>query len=109
MDAEEVFVGGTSFSRPSLFYQLLTVSVAFEGVSLSVAYFLLPGKSREIYISVFEKFGEALRACGCSRQLKIVRSDYELALLQALLYAFPGAISTLPRLHGEKCKTLGSF
>lgn len=88
--AEEVFVDGTFFSCPSLFYQLLTVSVVLEGVSLNVAYFLLPGKSRGIYTTAFQKFDEALRARGLSSQLKIVRSDYELALIQALLCVFPG-------------------
>lgn len=69
------------------------MSVVLEGVSLNVAY-LLPGKSREIYVTAFQKFDEALRACGRSSQLKIVRSDYELALIQALLYVFLG---TRPR------------
>ncbi|KAH9372173.1 hypothetical protein HPB48_010708 [Haemaphysalis longicornis] len=90
LGAKEVSVDGTFFSCPSLFYQLLTESVVLEGLSLNVAYFLFPGKSRSKYVTAFQKFDEALRACGRSSQLKIVRSDYELALIQALLYVFPG-------------------
>lgn len=61
-----------------------------EGVSLNIAYFLLPGKSREVYVIAFRKFDEALRAYGRSFELRIVRTDYELALIQAMLSIFPG-------------------
>ncbi|XP_042145972.1 uncharacterized protein LOC121835605 [Ixodes scapularis] len=41
-EASEVFVDGTFFACPSLFYQLLTISVVKGRCSFNVAYFLLP-------------------------------------------------------------------
>ncbi|KAG0411175.1 hypothetical protein HPB47_011703 [Ixodes persulcatus] len=76
----EVFIDGTFFSCPSLFHQLLTISAVKEGVSFNMTYFLLPGKSREAAF-------DALRA---PFLLNVVRTDFELALIQAFLFVFPG-------------------
>lgn len=82
-----------------------------EGVSLNIAYFLLPGKSREVYVIAFRKFEEALRTYGRSLELRIVRTDHELTLIQAMLYIIPGIPHRGCHFHftqyGVKCKALG--
>lgn len=79
---------------PPLFYQLLTVSVVLEGVSVNVAYFLLSGKSRKYMWPLLESSMKPQGPTVNLRSRKIVQSDYELALIQALLYGFP---ETRPR------------
>ncbi|CAN8005385.1 unnamed protein product, partial [Ixodes hexagonus] len=86
----EVFIDGTFFFCPSLFYQLVTISAVKEGLSFNIAYFLLPGKSREVYVSAFTNFKTALDALRAPLSLSVVRSDFELALIQAFLFVFPG-------------------
>ncbi|XP_040077772.3 uncharacterized protein LOC120849598 [Ixodes scapularis] len=86
----EVFFDGTFFSCPSLFYQLVTISAVKEGLSFNIAYFLLPGKSREVYVSAFTNFKTALDALRAPLSLSVVRTDFELALIQAFLFVFPG-------------------
>ncbi|KAG0444304.1 hypothetical protein HPB47_013946 [Ixodes persulcatus] len=86
----EVFIDGTFFSCPSLFHQLLTISAVKEGVSFNMAYFLLPGKSREVYVAAFTNFKAAFDALRAPLLLNVVRTDFELALIQAFLFVFPG-------------------
>lgn len=87
-EVEEAFADGTFFVCPTLFYQLLTISVVKEGASFNVAYFLLPGKSREVYIVALTHFKEKLDALGSPLCLRTVRTDYELALIQAFTFVF---------------------
>ncbi|KAG0443410.1 hypothetical protein HPB47_014952 [Ixodes persulcatus] len=86
----EVFIDGTFFSCPSLFHQLLTISAVKEGVSFNMAYFLLPGKSREVYVAAFTNFKAVFDALRAPLLLNVVRTDFELALIQAFLFVFPG-------------------
>ncbi|CAN7945386.1 unnamed protein product, partial [Ixodes hexagonus] len=90
-EASEVFVDGTFFSCPSLFYQMLTISVVKERCSFNVAYFLRPGKSRDVYVQAFEHCRAALTDLNLSVSFDLVRTDFELALIQAILFVFPGA------------------
>lgn len=90
LEAEEVFVDGTFFSCPSLFHQVVTISAVKHGVSFNIAYFLLPGKSREVYVAAFSNFKTALDALGKPLSLGLLRTDFELALIQAFLFVFPG-------------------
>ncbi|CAN7946778.1 unnamed protein product [Ixodes pacificus] len=66
---------------------MLTISVVKERCSFNVAYFLLPGKSRD----AFEHFRTALTDLSLSVSFDLVRTDFELALIQAILFVFPGA------------------
>lgn len=90
LEAEEVFIDGTLFSCPSLFYQLVTMSIVQHGVSFNIAYFLLPGKSREVYVTAFTEFKGAVTGVGSPLSLAVVRTDFEISLIQALLVVFPG-------------------
>lgn len=84
------FIDGTFFSCPSLFYQLTTISIVKDGCSFNVAYFLLPGKYRDVYVEAFEHFRNAVVRPNLSVSLQLVRTDFEIALLQALLFILPG-------------------
>lgn len=44
---------GQGRSRAGVAFGVAKASVAFEGVSLNVAYFILPGKFSEIYVATF--------------------------------------------------------
>ncbi|XP_064461992.1 uncharacterized protein LOC135372269 [Ornithodoros turicata] len=90
-EADEVFVDGTFFSCPSIFFQVLTVSSVKNGCSVNTAYFLLPGKSREVYVAAFMRFLECLSDHELRHRVTVVRTDFEVALIQALLYTFPRA------------------
>ncbi|CAN7998426.1 unnamed protein product [Ixodes hexagonus] len=90
LEMVEVFIDGTFFSCPSLFYQLVTISAVKEGLSFNIAYFILPGKSQEVYVSAFTNFKTALDALRAPLSLSVVRTDFELALIQAFLFVFPG-------------------
>lgn len=87
-EATEVFVDGTSFSCPSLLYQLLTVSIVKDGFSFNVAYLLLPGKSLDVYVEAFEHFRNAVAGLNLSLSLlELVQTDFETALHQAVITA----------------------
>ncbi|CAN7942269.1 unnamed protein product [Ixodes pacificus] len=86
----EEFMDGTFFLCPSLFHQLVTMSAVKEGVSFNMAYILLPGKSREVYVAAFTNFKAAFDALRAPLLLDVVRTDFELALIQAFLFVFPG-------------------
>ena len=50
---------GTFSICPRLFYQILTVHAFKHGKQFPLAYFLLPGKSRDIYNTAFSLLSEA--------------------------------------------------
>ncbi|XP_040065249.1 uncharacterized protein LOC120839092 [Ixodes scapularis] len=79
----EVFIDVTFLWCPSLFYQLVTISSVKEGVSFNIAYFLLPGKSREVYMAAFPNFKAAFHALRALLSINVVRTDFELALIKA--------------------------
>lgn len=71
----EVFIDGTFFSCSSLFHQLVIISAVKEGVSFNIAYILLPGKSREVYVAAFTNFKAAFDALRAPLLLNVLRTD----------------------------------
>ena len=54
-----LYADGTSNICPRLFYQMLTIHAFKHGKQFPLAYFLLPGKSREVYNTAFTLLNEA--------------------------------------------------
>ncbi len=81
---------GTFNICPRLFYQILTIHAFKHGKQFPLAYFLLPGESREVCNIAFALLHEAAQ-----RHLPIqptrVMTDFEKALLQSISINFPTA------------------
>lgn len=89
-EVEEAYADGMFFACPALFYQLLTISTLRGGASYNVAYFLLPGKSKDVYVVALTHFKEKLDTLGLPLSLSRVRTDFELELIQAFAFVFSG-------------------
>lgn len=78
---------GTFFSCQSVFYQLHRQR--WDDFTFNVAYFLLPGESRDVYVEAFEHFRNAVEGLNLSLSLELVRTDWH--------SAYSGATFRLPR------------
>ena len=79
-DTQELFGDGTFRSCPKEFYQIYTIIAHKNGNYIPVAFFLLPGKSMEIYIAMFQMFQKIyFQVNGAQILNKILHLDFEKA------------------------------
>ncbi|XP_064463030.1 uncharacterized protein LOC135373906 isoform X2 [Ornithodoros turicata] len=90
-ESHEVFVNGTFFTCPHIFGQILTISVDKDGKHLIVAFFLMPGRSRDIYERAFQRLLQEMQDQDLALSLDLTRSDFEQALIGALQAVFMSA------------------
>lgn len=87
-EAEHIFVDGTFFTCPNLFYQILTISVEKHNKHIIVAFLFLPGKSQADYTFAFNMLLRQLERRDLRVSLESTRTDFELALIAALRAVF---------------------
>ena len=102
-EAETIYVDGTFEVCPRLFYQVFTINAFLHGQQFPLVYGLLPSKSRDSY----NRFFMAVKEEAMNHELVIapsaIMTDYELALVQSLALAFPGAVLRGCHFHFAQC------
>ena len=81
-------IDGTFKVAPEIFYQLLTIHVQKDHLSIPRAFILLPNKTESTYRECYEKIKELLD----NRQPQNIMIDFERASINALKYVYPNAI-----------------
>ncbi|XP_067660025.1 uncharacterized protein [Haliotis asinina] len=91
-NAETIFMDGTSFVCPSLWQQVYIVHCLVDGQMFPVAFSLLPSKSRDTYIRLFNYMKDSVLAIvGVELFPSVVQTDYEAAAIGATERVFPDA------------------
>ena len=88
--SDTLYADGNFEICPRLFYQILTIHAFKHGKQFPLAYFLLPGKSRDVYNTAFALLHEAARS-HLPVQPSQFLTDFEKALLQSISINFPAA------------------
>lgn len=101
--AQTVFMDGTFRIVPHLFSQLYTLHAFVGGQMMPLAFFLLPSKTTETYVRMFN----LLRIHALSRQLTFnpreFQLDFETAALNAIREVFPQAERKGCNFHFSQC------
>ena len=89
---------GTFYVVPSMFSQLYTMHVMIGGSMISCAYFLLPAKTKETYIDMFQLLQQR-----CSLSASRFQIDFEMATVKAVQQLFPNALVSGCFFHYTQC------
>ncbi|XP_046552148.1 uncharacterized protein LOC124261815 [Haliotis rubra] len=91
-NAETIYMDGTFFVCPSLWQQVYIVHCLVDGQMFPVAFSLLPSKSRDTYIRLFNYLKDSVLAIvGVELSPSVVQTDYEAAAIGATERVFPDA------------------
>lgn len=86
-----VYMDGTFYTCPRLFYQLFTVHTEEQGKMFPLIFALLPDKSATTYERLFGLIKQRAQALGLDFSPPKVQTDFEQALLRAVRQSFPQA------------------
>lgn len=89
-----IYGDGTFYVTPGIFAQVYTLHVLVSNSMVCCAYFLLPGKTHDIYVQMFQML-QAKRAITASR----FQTDFEMATISAIGQVFPNADITCCFFH----------
>ncbi|XP_046562156.1 uncharacterized protein LOC124271132 [Haliotis rubra] len=93
-NAETIYMDGTFFVCPSLWQQVYIVHCLVDGQMFPVAFSLLPSKSRDTYIRLFNYLKDSVLAIvGVELSPSVVQTDYEAAAIGATERVFPESSS----------------
>jgi len=103
-------VDGTFKVSPDIFYQVFTLHVLVQGVTIPAVYALLPNKSKETY----SRFWQLLKESNVDLEPQSILSDFELASFQAVRDTFPqtdivGCFFHLAQAVWRKIQTSGLY
>ena len=88
---QDMFGDGTFKSCPKHFEQLYTIITFADGMYVPVAFFLLPGSSKEVYQKMFKLlYSLQFEVTGSCLEGKILHLDFEQAALAAAKLSLPG-------------------
>jgi hypothetical protein len=85
-EIHEWYVDGTFAISPSLFKQVFTINVIFNGKNLPLVYAMLPDKKEITYKKMFNMLTDYISTPPTS-----VTSDFEMATLNAIRHCFPSS------------------
>ena len=89
---ETLFMDGTFYLYPGLWYQVYSIHCLLDDVMCHVAYALLPLKSKETYVRLFTLINAAAHTrIGTKRAPRVIQTDFVVAAIQAAQEVFPGA------------------
>ena len=80
---------GTFQTCPRLFYQIFTIHAFKNGKQFPLVYSLLPNKSRDTYVRLFDVVKQKAISLHENFEPDIILSDFELAIKQAVELSFP--------------------
>ena len=81
-----IYLDGTFYVTPSLFSQVYSIHIMVENTMICCAYFLLPGKSKDIYVKMLPVLQQR-----CLLNPEGIQTDFELAAIQAASQLHPNA------------------
>ena len=88
--SEYLICDGTFEMSPQCAYQLYTVHGYVRGEGLPLLYAILPNKTTETYVEMFQALRSALTAAfGNTGSIRYMLTDYELAAINAIHRVFP--------------------
>ncbi|CAK9304106.1 unnamed protein product, partial [Gordionus sp. m RMFG-2023] len=110
--ADNIYMDGTFYSAPSLYYQLYVIHVMFQTVMIPIVYALLPNKNKKTYIKVFRVLVEFCAENNIWFNPSMAQTDYEIAAISALKDVFTtmsikGCYFHYSQALWRKCQTLG--
>ena len=85
-NAAIIYMDGTFYVTPSLFSQVYSIHIMVENTMICCAYFLLPGKSKDIYVKMLPVLQQR-----CLLNPEGIQTDFELAAIQAASQLHPNA------------------
>ncbi|XP_003737394.1 uncharacterized protein LOC100906240 [Galendromus occidentalis] len=88
-EASTVFMDGTFRVVPTIFTQLYSLHGFFKGEMVPFVYFLLPDKSKETYVRMFNLVKRYAMSIGKSFDPPAFQLDFEISALKALEECFP--------------------
>lgn len=112
-NVDYIFGDGTFKSCPKHFYQLYTISVYKQNIYVPVIFFLLPGKSKQIYIDMFQMFVKIYQEVNdATLDSKILHLDFEKQAHEAAKEVIPnvtlkGCLFHLKQSWWRKIQELG--
>ena len=91
-EAETLFMDGTFYVCPRLWYQLYSIHCMVDKVMFPVAYALLPNKTRETYVRLFTLLNTAVQTrTGTEPSPRFIQTDFEAAAIKATQDVYPDA------------------
>ena len=89
---EMLFMDGTFYVYPSLWYQFYSIHCLVDDVMCPVAYAILPWKSKETYVRLFTLINAAAHTrIGNEPASRVIQTHFEVAAIQATRKVYPGA------------------
>ena len=85
------FCDGTFKTSPRLFAQVYTIHGMIENVCFPFVYALLPGKSKEVYTTLFREVTVIAEENDITLNPRNIMTDFELAAMNAIRGQFPNA------------------
>ncbi|XP_018495297.1 uncharacterized protein LOC108864344 [Galendromus occidentalis] len=94
---------GTFRVVPTIFSQLYIIHGFFRGEKVPFAYFLLPNKSKETYMRMFEPLKNYAISIGRNFEPPTFHLDYEISTLRAIRESFPNSEVKGYLFHFNQC------
>ncbi|CAK9292258.1 unnamed protein product [Gordionus sp. m RMFG-2023] len=105
-----IYMDGTFHIAPTLFYQLYTLHVMY-GVMIPIIYALLPDKTKETYIRLFQIITNFCAERQITFNPRFGQTDFEAASISALKFVFPviikGCFFHYSQALWRRCQSLG--
>ena len=87
--SETIFIDGTFYTCPRLFYQLFSIHAEAYGKMFPLLFAFLPDKSQETYKRFFPIIKDRSQALGIEFSPTTIQTDFELAIMGAVRDEFP--------------------
>ena len=99
-EVEHVLADGTFDKCPAIFKQKYTIHIFRSGYYIPVVHVMLPGKSKEIYVSMWAQLRTlCYNVCGKHFVMRSLLLDFELGAIQAAKDVFPDIDVLCCRFH----------
>ena len=90
--SERIFMDGTFKVAPPFFTQMYTVHVQYLGQMIPVLFALLPCKTQEIYVRLFDIVTKLCHDRRLPFQPRSIMTDFEIGVLGAIRISFPATV-----------------
>jgi hypothetical protein len=96
---KDIFIDGTFKYCPKYFYQLYSFHGCKNGNDIALVFALLPAKSEDCYIKMWDLLIAACRERNLVLQPEVFHIDFEYAMHSAILAKFPNSTISCCRFH----------
>ena len=94
-----LFADGTFQYCPKFYYQLYTIHVFRNGQYIPCAFFLLPDKTKQTYINMFQHLVQSCPQSEVNIDISVLHLDFEIAVHEAVLSIWPNVLIKACQFH----------